>query len=230
MPDIDTRHGRQWLDTAKSRGLQSVSASARTEETRPSSDGRGGWAWLDNLNQPDISQPVSAHNSRTRLRRWIAAGFAAASLTTGAIIAIAGAEADPAASQTASATSSRAVMPGPCAGLSAPVVTDADGDATSLTGVIAAFEHAYYQRRDAAVALTSVAPEAGLALDALAAGIASIPAGTGHCVAITPIADSAAEVHLVEHHPDGHRIDYLQLINTRADGERVLITNVQKRG
>ncbi|MFD6108420.1 hypothetical protein ACFWFQ_37885, partial [Nocardia salmonicida] len=73
-------------------------------------------------------------------------------------------------------------------------------------------------------------PEAGLVAAALTAGIASIPPGTTHCVAITLIADTAAEVHLVERHRDSSRIDYLQLINTRREptGD-ILITNIQKR-
>ncbi|WP_249643859.1 hypothetical protein [Nocardia sputi] len=116
-----------------------------------------------------------------------------------------------------------------CRGLTGDLVTDNDGDAATVTGVIAAFEHAYYTTRDAAAALRLTGPEAGLDPHMLAAGIASIPAGTRHCVAITPIADTAADVHLVEIHPSGQRRDYLQVINVRRDENRMLITNIQKR-
>ncbi|MFI6217036.1 hypothetical protein ACIBCD_33980 [Nocardia brasiliensis] len=118
-----------------------------------------------------------------------------------------------------------------CTGLSGATVSDGAGDTRSPAGVIVAFEHAYYVRRDAGAALALVAVEAGLVGGALAAGIASIPAGTTHCVALTPLADSTAvEVHLVERHPDGTRTDYLQLINIRTDEHGSVITNIQKRG
>ncbi|WP_157124432.1 hypothetical protein [Nocardia pseudovaccinii] len=119
---------------------------------------------------------------------------------------------------------------GPCTGLSGPTVTDTVGDTHSLTGVIAAFEHAYYRQRSAEAALRLVASEAGLTAEGLAAGIASIPTGTTHCVAITPIAEGTADVHLVEQHPNGERIDYLQLINVGHNPDGVVITNIQKRG
>jgi hypothetical protein len=118
-----------------------------------------------------------------------------------------------------------------CAGLSGTVVTDRPGDSsTSISAVVASFEYAYYANRDAARAMTVVAPEAGLSLDGLAAGIATIPVGTRHCVAITPIADTAADVHLAEVHPDRTRVDYLQVIDVRRTGADVQITNIQQRG
>lgn len=122
------------------------------------------------------------------------------------------------------------VRPEACAGLTGDIVTDSAGDPSSVTGVIAAFEHAYYTARDAEAALRLTVPEAGLDPHILAGGIASIPAGTRHCVAITTLADTAADVHLVEKRPDGQRRDYLQVINARRDGDRMLITNIQKRG
>ncbi|WP_330251467.1 hypothetical protein OG874_35815 [Nocardia sp. NBC_00565] len=109
------------------------------------------------------------------------------------------------------------------------VVTDRHGDDTSIGGIVASFEFAYYADRDPARALSLTTPEAGLTLDGLTAGIASLPVGTRHCVAITPLSDTAAEVHIVELRPDRDRFDYLQLINVRFhDGTH--ITNIQKRG
>ncbi|WP_051162801.1 hypothetical protein [Nocardia brevicatena] len=121
---------------------------------------------------------------------------------------------------------------GPCEGLSGAVVTDRAGDPATLAGAIASFEAAYYIDRDATKAMPLLAPETGITAEALAAGIVSIPPGTRHCVAITPITPSTANVHIAELRPDGQRIDYLQLINTRpADtGAAVLIANIQKRG
>ncbi|WP_280336307.1 hypothetical protein [Nocardia wallacei] len=117
---------------------------------------------------------------------------------------------------------------GACAGLSGPVVTDRSGDTTTVAGVIAAFEAAYYIGRSAEEALRVVAPEAGITVQALADGIATVPAGTTHCVAITPLGANTANVHIVEMRPDGQRMDYLQVVNTRpAPGGGLLIINFQ---
>ncbi|WP_431953276.1 hypothetical protein [Nocardia lijiangensis] len=117
----------------------------------------------------------------------------------------------------------------PCAGLSGTVVTDRAGDPNTLEGVIASFEAAYYIDRDASKATALVAPETGITVEGLAAGIAKTPPGARHCVAITPIATGTANVHIVVLHQDRTRVDYLQLINTRpADtGTALLITNFQ---
>ncbi|MFI7194411.1 hypothetical protein [Nocardia nova] len=126
-------------------------------------------------------------------------------------------------------TNSAAVASGACAGLSGTTVTDREGDTATIAGVVASFENAYYRLRDVDAALRVVAPEAGLAADALAAGIASIPAGSTYCVAITPIAAGSANVHVVEQRPDRTRIDYLQVINIRPTDNGLLITNIQKQ-
>ncbi|MEV6363172.1 hypothetical protein [Nocardia asteroides] len=117
----------------------------------------------------------------------------------------------------------------PCAGLSGTVVTDRAGDPNTLEGVIASFEAAYYIDRDAAKATALLAPEAGITVEGLAAGIAKTPPGARHCVAITPTATGTANVHIVVVHPDRTRVDYLQLITTRpADpGPALLITKFQ---
>jgi hypothetical protein len=117
-----------------------------------------------------------------------------------------------------------------CAGLSGTVITNRSGDTATVPGVIAAFENAYYTRQ-AATALALLAPDAGIAPAALTDGIASIPPGTTHCVAITPLAENAATVHIAEIHPDRQRTDYLQVINTRpASGGGLLISRIQKQG
>jgi hypothetical protein len=126
-------------------------------------------------------------------------------------------------------TSNAAATGGACAGLTGATVTDRDGDTRTVVGVVASFENAYYRLRDANAALRVVAPEAGLAAGALAAGIASIPAGSTYCVAVTPIGAGSANVHVVEQHPDHTRTDYLQVINTRPNGPGLLITNFQKQ-
>ncbi|WP_280202514.1 hypothetical protein [Nocardia cyriacigeorgica] len=120
-------------------------------------------------------------------------------------------------------------VPAACAGLTGVTVTGAAGDNHSLAGVIAGFQHAYYVQRSAEAAMRFLGPESGIVVEALAAGIASIPPGTTHCVAITPIAENAAEVHVVEVRPDRSRVDYLQLVNVRPGRPDTVITNVQRR-
>ncbi|MFD3706170.1 hypothetical protein ACFWUP_23775 [Nocardia sp. NPDC058658] len=133
-------------------------------------------------------------------------------------------------------TPSSSAPPTPaCRGLSAPTITAGPGDTTTFAGVVAAFEYAYYVRRDVDAALQVTDPRAGLTREVLAAAITALPTGTTHCVAITPITDGAGEVHVVELHPDGTRFDYLQLVNTSRsatgpDPAGLVITNIQRRG
>ncbi|WP_439956857.1 hypothetical protein, partial [Nocardia miyunensis] len=121
---------------------------------------------------------------------------------------------------------------GACAGLSGTVVTDRAGDTTTVPGVIASFEVAYYTQRSAAAAMRVLAPESGITTESLAAGIATIPVGTVFCLAVTPLSLNAANVHLVEVHPDHKRVDYLQVINvvSGSPGGGLLISHVQEQG
>ncbi|MFI6779194.1 hypothetical protein [Nocardia sp. NPDC050412] len=226
--DIDTDHGGGWLHRAEPVALQPVSPA--TGDAKPE---RGTeWQWIS-------QHPPQLASGRTRAgiprRVWIgltgALGVAAALIAVG-ISSIADRPDTTAVIPTSTASPPTTTSPpgGACTGLSGQTVTDTAGDTHSLPGVIAAFEHAYYRQRSAETALGLVAPEAGLTVEGLAAGIASIPIGTTHCVAITPIAEGTAEVHLVERHPDGQRIDYLQLINVGSAPDGVVITNIQKRG
>ncbi|WP_433195780.1 hypothetical protein ACQP1G_42355 [Nocardia sp. CA-107356] len=133
---------------------------------------------------------------------------------------------------TAVAPSATSAAEGACTGLSGTLVTDRPADTTTtVAGVIAAFEAAYYIDRSAEAAMRLLAPESGITTEALAAGIASIPIGSTHCVAITPISATTANVHVVQLGPDRQRVDYLQVINTRpGDGGGLLISNVQRQG
>ncbi|WP_433574916.1 hypothetical protein [Nocardia brasiliensis] len=235
MPDTRTpnnppvEHGGGWLRTA---GPAAQPISAVVTDSEPALGSELHWIPQPGPRGPGI-EPPAGHR-----RRWLWAGVAAVLTASVAGIGFALApdhsnrrEAVP-LSQTAAPRSSATVAKAPaCTGLSGATVSDGAGDTRSPAGVIVAFEHAYYVRRDAGAALALVAAEAGLVGDALAAGIASIPAGTTHCVAVTPLTDSTAvEVHLVERHPDGTRTDYLQLINVRTDEHGAVITNIQKRG
>ncbi|PPJ27799.1 hypothetical protein C5E45_16515 [Nocardia nova] len=120
---------------------------------------------------------------------------------------------------------------GPCAGLSGAVVTTRAGKTDTIAGLIATFEADYYIERSAAKAIQLVTSETGITEQGLADGIASIPMGTTHCVAITPLTTNTATAHLVELHPDGRRVDYLQVVNTiPGPGGGLLISHVQEQG
>lgn len=226
--DIDTDHGGGWLYHGEPVALQPVPHT--TDNANPE---RGTeWQWIS---QPPPQPARSGTRAGIPRRVWI--GLTGALTMTTALIAVGiSAIADrpdtTAVIPTATASPAATTPPtgGACTGLSGQTVTDTAGDTHSLPGVIAAFEYAYYRQRSAEAALGLVAAEAGLTVEGLAAGIASIPIGTTHCVAITPIAAGTAEVHLVAQHPDGQRIDYLQLINIGHTPDGVVITNIQKRG
>ncbi|MEU2032588.1 hypothetical protein [Nocardia amamiensis] len=229
--DTDPQHGWGWLNPTEPTALQPIPHRIGDPDT----DGKQ-WQWITQQPPPPPSPPLS-ESWRTRVPRRVWVGLAAA---LGVATVLVGVGINSVTDQPDTVTAIPTLTAGPptttpprdgtCIGLSGQTITDTAGDTHSLAGVIAAFEHAYYAQRSAEAALRLVAPEAGLAPEALAAGIDSIPTGTTHCVAITPIADGAAEVHLVERHPDGQRTDYLQLINARHDHDRVVITNIQKRG
>ncbi|RBO79818.1 hypothetical protein [Nocardia puris] len=198
------------------------------------------WFDLDRLHQTPSAtdtapDPLSGTRLADRLPRGAWAALAATiALLAGVLLLPTGKTGDSGGQVPATAAPPTSTTPahGPCTGLTGEVVTDSAGDPATLAGVIASFEAAYYIHRDAGQAMPLLAPESGITFEGLAAGIASIPPGTRHCVAITPIAPTTANVHIVEIRPDRTRIDYLQLINTRpADtGDALLIANVQKQG
>lgn len=184
----------------------------------------------------DLEQP--ARRRGRALRGW-AALAALAAVTVGVIAAThtshesgsrasgVSATAGPPATTTAAASND------PCAGLSGTVVTSRAGKPDTIAGVIATFESAYYVARDAEKAMQLVAPDAGMTQQGLAEGIASIPLGATHCVAITPVTTNTANAHIAELHPDGRRVDYLQVINTIAapgPSGGLLISHVQEQG
>ncbi|MGW4368089.1 hypothetical protein ACWEKT_20840 [Nocardia takedensis] len=230
--EIDTRHGAGWLEQSRPVTLRTVDT-----DTAHAHDTDQAWRWLDRPTPgPPQRREVGGKSWQRRAGITAATVLVAAAVFAVTLTRWGSAEPDHTTERSVGVATPLASTSAPaaaCTGLSGAVVTDTAGDPHSMAGVIAAFEHAYYQRRDAEAALRLVAPEAGLVPEALAAGIASIPTGSTHCVAITPVAEATAEVHLVERHPDGARIDYLQLINVRATtptGGDLVISNIQKRG
>lgn len=222
---VSTDHGRGWLH-----GTPPPVSLGYPDDT----DAYSEWHWVQH--QPARQQETNTARPRVPRSRWVGwtAGLGAVgvlvmagtlALTTNSASTSTMLPTSTAAPPTSASTHRQA-----CDGLNGQVVTAEAGDPHTLAGVVAEFEHAYYVRRDPTAALHVVAPESELTPEALAAGIDSIPQGTTHCVAITPIAEGAAEVHLVEKRPQGGRVDYLQMINTHRDaGHRVRITNIQVR-
>ncbi|WP_433600342.1 hypothetical protein ACQPXH_00265 [Nocardia sp. CA-135953] len=247
LQDHKSRDEWGWLENhIGSRPAEShaLSGNAFTSSADPATAAE--WGWLDDQQlSPADDEPsddgdtstavpitAKAPRSNSRVLSWVSISAAVAAVLVGAVAVMSRADLDQTATTTT--TSTTAGMPTvsdnpACAGLTGGLVTDRRGDNTSIGGIVASFEFAYYSDRDAARALSLTGPEAGLSLDGLTTGIASLPVGTRHCVAVTPLSETAADVHIVELRPDRSRFDYLQVINVRFhDG--VHITNIQKRG
>ncbi|WP_282781879.1 hypothetical protein [Nocardia sp. CC201C] len=113
------------------------------------------------------------------------------------------------------------------------VVGAGPGDPATPAGVILAFEWAYYVDRSGARAREHVAPDATVPdAAAIQAGIDTVPDGTKYCVFLTRAdADGRTwQVELHEQYPtDPAPQRYAQVITTRTEGGRALITAITKR-
>ncbi|MFE9328242.1 hypothetical protein ACIHDR_43355 [Nocardia sp. NPDC052278] len=228
----DDAHGWGWLDNNSAVELP-VIGSRTTPSDHPGNDE---WDWLNNQPPPHAGTlEPDAETGRSHglpSKAWAALGvaaLAAVSLVVAGSFAARDEHPQTAAPTMTVASPTSALSPRACQGLTAPVVTDTADGPDPMTRAIAGFEYAYYQG-NAEAALRFLAPETGILPEALAAGIASIPKDPRHCVAITPIAETTATVHLVELHPDNQRIDYLQVINVRITEGVAAIINIQKQG
>jgi hypothetical protein len=195
--------------------------------------------WFTPPSGQALEQPAPGRGGRRLTLRGWAALAALAAVTVGLLtVTHASHESRPRTGEVSAtagppATTTAGASDDPCSGLSGTVVTTRAGNPDTIAGVIATFESAYYIERSGAKAVALVAPEAGMTVQALDDGIGSIPVGTRHCVAITPVTVNTANVHLVELHPDGRRVDYLQVINTVSapePGGGLLISHVQEQG
>ncbi len=105
------------------------------------------------------------------------------------------------------------------------------GGFDSGPAVIFAFQHAYYvERSGEQVRATTTADAAVQAADAIQRGIDSIPAGTTHCVAISPAAFAGQYIVVVtEYRPGQQPVTYNpQIVTTTKDGERTLISAIAR--
>ncbi|WP_330229947.1 hypothetical protein OHA40_28640 [Nocardia sp. NBC_00508] len=105
------------------------------------------------------------------------------------------------------------------------------GGFDSGPAVIFAFQHAYYVVRSGdQVRSTTTADAAVQTADAIQRGIDTIPAGTTHCVAISPGAFAGQYVVVVtEHRPGQPPVTYNpQIVTTTKDGNRTLISAISR--
>ena len=90
------------------------------------------------------------------------------------------------------------------------------GDQKSGTGVIAAFEYAYYITRSGAAVRALATPDTSLPpAETIQAGIDTVPPGTTHCVRITPITTDIYSVALAEMRPGAAPAQFPQTITTK---------------
>lgn len=177
-------------------------------------------------------QWLSAH------RRLLVGVAAAAVLAGGGVVAFTGLTGDeqpPAAPTRVAAPAAASAGAGPwCEGRGPGAAVAGAGDTRSVPALVAAFEHAYYDLRDAKAARALVAADARVGDEAaLAAGIAEIPQGTRWCALVRDSGTAGTvAVDLYERRPSGELEIYKQLISVTAapppDGG-VLISAIAKR-
>lgn len=214
-----------------------LDAAAVDPPAQPGLSAQSGW--FTPPSDDDSEQPVPGRGGRRLPLRGWAALAALAAVTVGLLtVTHTSHDSRPRTGEVSvtagpPATTTAAASDDPCKGLTGTVVTTRAGKADTIAGVIATFEFDYYVERSAEKAMQLVAPDAGMTQQGLAEGIASIPLGATHCVAITPVTTNTANAHITELHPDGRRVDYLQVINTiSAPGPSgtLLISHVQEQG
>ena len=120
----------------------------------------------------------------------------------------------------------------PDAATGAPISGAGPGDTTTGPGEILHLNFQMYVRRDAVAARSVLAPGAMAApLESTQAAVAAIPAGTQHCVYITPDGPDRYRVTVNEKRPDGSTAvwDNVATTGIQNDG-RVMITSITAAG
>ncbi|WP_306363585.1 hypothetical protein [Nocardia sp. CC227C] len=107
------------------------------------------------------------------------------------------------------------------------VVGAGAGDVTTAPGVILRLEHAWYVQRDPAAVRALLAPDARVAPEsATREAIAAVPAGTRHCVTVSPLPAGRWLVSVDERHPGGEQASWQQVVTTAQRDGRILITAI----
>ncbi|WP_280296230.1 hypothetical protein [Nocardia abscessus] len=175
-----------------------------------------------------------APRSRRRARRgprraWLVGGVGvAASLAAAALVLV---YTDAASAPRQSATVADPVLGGGpgCEPTRGDQLVRGSGTGSTASGpeVILAFQHAYYVSRSGAVARSLTAPDAAVPpVAVIDAGIASVPAGTQHCVMITPMLDGRYDVVITELRPDSANRTYRQFVTVADTGGESTIVKI----
>ncbi|OZD03359.1 hypothetical protein CH275_16390 [Rhodococcus sp. 06-235-1A] len=196
--------------------------------------------------------PQNKRGRRSRLAIW--GSLAAASLVAGAAIgAVTLALSDDSANDAsfaagmssmlttpaAPATTTAAPSPTTTPALASPppcvesrtggVVTGAGpGGFGSGPDAILGFDYAYYVTRSGAAARAFTTPDAAVGSPELlqSAGIDTFPSETTHCLRITPRGPDEYTVYLTHAVPGAEPVTWTQIVRTRTDGDRTLITSI----
>ena len=138
----------------------------------------------------------------------------------------------PPASPTASTPTDPTLGGGPgCEPLRNANVVRGNGTGGTNSGpdVILAFQHAYYVTRSATAARALTTPDAQVSpVEAIEAGIATIPVGTRYCLTITPSSteESTYAVVIIETRPDSQVRTYQQTVSVTSRDNKTLITRI----
>ncbi len=105
--------------------------------------------------------------------------------------------------------------------------TDPGGTGTGPDAILA-FERAYYVQRSGYAARAVVADDSSVpAADQIQRGINQVPVGTRYCVQVTRTGDEGQwEVRLTQQLPDEQPHAFTQIISTRSESGRTLITAI----
>ncbi|OLT34584.1 hypothetical protein BJF84_17430 [Rhodococcus sp. CUA-806] len=93
---------------------------------------------------------------------------------------------------------------------------------------ILGFDYAYYVKRSGVAARAFTTPDAAVGSPELlqSAGIDTFPSETTHCLRITPRGPDEYTVYLTHVVPGAEPVTWTQIVRTRTDGDRTLITSI----
>ncbi|ATL72541.1 hypothetical protein [Nocardia terpenica] len=197
--------------------------------------------WLEDSGPAEQDTAATAAAAPAQRRRPLVFALGGAVLAVGAVIA--GAVAlmsttrtpvpalpTPAVTPPSASATDPVLGGGPgCDATRAPNLVRGNGTGGTASGpdAILAFQHGYYAARSGAAAWSVVAPGAQVSpVEAIDAGIATVPAGTRYCVTITPAADSEYLVVITETRPDTSVRTWQQRVTVAAQGGKTLITRI----
>lgn len=186
---------------------------------------------------------LRAQHHRTRLMRvgvFAGAAAAVAAVAGGAALALARGGDSPAPGHalvpaTASRTdsSSTAAQAAWCREMTSDtrIVGSGAGDLTTPAGVILYQQYAFYVLRNPDAVRSVLAPDAVAApVEKTKEAIDQTPAGTKHCVTITPRGADTFDVQVTERSPDGKQTGWEQTETTVQRDGRALIASIKAGG